>query len=215
MLTELLTIGGAALGLIALYGWITRPWFLRWGATQSELQKPMAGDDLVENPAHHDTHAISIGAQPEAVWPWIVQIGQNRGGFYSYTWVENLVGCDIRNANRILPEHQQLAPGDGIRLHPRFPHVPVAIVRPPHALVLGSRNGGTWAFSLEPLAGRRTRLLIRSRWPRRSTALARLGTFLLLEPLHFVMERKMLLGIKARAELAALRPVPHPRRRAS
>src|SRR5689334_13524236 len=82
---------GAAL---AAYTFLIRPWHLRWGATDAEAQEPMPGDDVVPNPKHAATHAITINAPVADVWPWLVQMGQNKGGFYSYSVLENLVGCD-------------------------------------------------------------------------------------------------------------------------
>ena len=87
----------------------------RWGATTAELQRPLPGDDLVPHSRAGYTQAITIRAPVAAVWPWLVQIGQGRGGFYSYEGLENLVGCDIHNAERVLPEFQILASGDLLR----------------------------------------------------------------------------------------------------
>ena len=156
------------------------------------------------------------------VWPWLVQIGQARGGFYSYSWLENLLGCDIHNADRILPEFQTLKAGDTIRLHPKAPPIPVVLVEPGRALVLhgrpnpevdqqyevkftkpGNYVASSWAFVLDPLDERTTRLLVRFRMDYDPTFGNKLAFRAMLEPIHFVMQRKMLLGIKQRAEAAA------------
>ncbi len=191
-----------------VYAFALRPWFLRWGAAPDELTKSLPGDDVVEHPMSSGTRAITIDAPPEKVWPWIAQIGQGRGGFYSYTSLENLAGCQIVNADRIHPEWQDVKPGDLVRLHPKAPPIPVAVVQPGHALVIGAKAGPdapgfpsvTWAFVLEPAGRRPTRLLIR--W--RSTFQPTVGQYLTnkygLEPIHFIMERRMMLGIKERAE---------------
>jgi hypothetical protein len=110
-------LGGAA--ALAAYAFFIRPWHLRWGATEEELKTRLPGDDLVQHPKLNATHAITINAPVERVWPWLAQIGQKKGGFYSYTRLENLVGCNMRNANRIVPEWQNLKVGDEIWLHPK------------------------------------------------------------------------------------------------
>jgi hypothetical protein len=200
---------GAAL---AGYALLVRPWHLKWGATQAELHEPFPGDDVVPDPKHQATHAIDINAPITNVWPWLVQMGQNKGGFYSYSSLENLVGCDIHNAERIVPEWQSLKAGDVLWLHPKAPPLPVLLVEPGRAIVVGgigkeagddhSTNirGGTWAFVLKELSESTTRLLIRIRWDRKPGVLDWIYSIGFLEPSHFVMERKMLLGIKRRAE---------------
>jgi len=202
----LLVVGGAVTSALA-YHYLLRPWYLRWGATDAEVTAPMPGDDFVAAPQHQDTHAVTIDAPPAEVWPWLVQIGQDKGGFYSYTWLENLVGCRMRNADRILPAYQHLHAGDTVRLHPTAPPIPVGQIEAGHSIVLGRREdrehtplGGTWTLALQPEGRSGTRLLARSRWTWRPGLWNWIGYYLLLEPAHFIMERKMLLGIKARAE---------------
>ena len=95
-------IGGTAAAL-ATYPVFVRPWHLKWGATEEEQKMSLPGDELVEHPKLNSTHAITINAATKDVWPWVVQMGQRRGGFYSYTFLENLVGCQMRNANEIVP----------------------------------------------------------------------------------------------------------------
>src|SRR5690349_3601012 len=85
-------------GLAGLYAFVVRPWHLRWGATDTELDMSLPCDELVDDPKLNATHAITINAPVSSVWPWLVQIGQTRGGFYSYTWLENAVGCQMQNA---------------------------------------------------------------------------------------------------------------------
>lgn len=172
-----------ATGLIGAYLTVGRPLMLHWGATC---------EDLHADPAAHSTRAVTVEAPPEAVWPWLAQIGQDRAGFYSYEWLENLAGCQMHNADEIRPEWQQRELGDTVHLHP-LNGLPVARFEPGHALVLE----GWGAFVVEPHGPGCTRLIARARVHRGFGAV---GNALLMEIPHFVMERKMLLGIKERAE---------------
>lgn len=198
---------------------VLRPLFLprlrRWGATPDEVQRALPGDELVPHSRAGYTQAITIHAPVPEVWPWLAQIGQGRGGFYSYEMLENLVGCDIHNADRVLPQFQDLEAGDGIRLHPQIPALPVAALDPQRTLLLHSSEpigpspeddgpaehfATTWLFYLEELEEGTTRLISRYRLdyePRLGNELAYRG---LVEPISTVMQRKMLLGIKERAE---------------
>lgn len=167
----------------------------------------MAGDSLLADPTYSGTMAVSVDAPPEDIWPWLVQIGYQRGGLYSYDWLDRLFGyLDRPSATRILPEFQHLAVGDEIPLG-QGPNWPVAVVEPLRALVLDMRNMGgfdwVWQFGLYTVDGNRTRLVSRSR-VRTQTVSARLLTYA-IEPAGFLMTRRMLLGIKERAE--ALRAV--------
>lgn len=155
----------------------------------------LPGDDLVAAPPVVATRAVSIAAQPDEVWPWLAQIGQGRAGFYSHARLENLIGCRIENADRIHPEWQDLVVGSEVRMHPKAPPLVVRALEPGRVLVLGEPDVFSWAFVLEP-EGVGTRLLVRSR-----------GSFglpgilaPLLEPVHAVMERAMLNGLRVRAE---------------
>lgn len=192
----------ATAGAVAAYAYAIRPWHLRWGATAEEASAPLLGDELVPHPKSRATHAITINAPVKAVWPWLVQIGQDKGGFYSYSWLENLVGCHLRNPDRVLPEFQSLKVGDQVRLHPKMPPLPVLVCEPYRAIVLGSNtdNPGTWGFYLEEIDEKTTRLIIRGRGDLRPSLLNWLFNYAVFEPAHFIMERKMLLGVKLRAE---------------
>jgi hypothetical protein len=209
--------GAAAVG-IALLTPFLRSRLVRWGATDAEVQRTLPGDDLIPHPKWQYTNAITIEAHITNVWPWLVQIGQGRGGFYSYEWLENLIGCDIHNANQIIQEFQHLEIGDSVRLHPEMPGYPVAIVEPGRVIVLhtDTRTGptpvpggtkpddyyvSTWVFFLDKLEEQKTRLISRFRSdynPRIRNKL--LYGPCLVEPISTVMQRKMLLGIKQRAE---------------
>ncbi len=193
---------GAISGVAALsaYAFLIRPWHLRWGATDEEVNMPLPGDEFVGDPKLNATHAITINAPAADVWPWLVQLGQRRGGFYSYTWLENLVGCDMHNANRIVPEWQDLKVGDEVWLHPKAPPLRVLAIEAGRAIVLEK----CWSFVLHPIDENTTRLIIRGRGEFNPDFKNGLLNFLLwrgiFEPAHFIMERKMLLGIKQRAE---------------
>ncbi len=211
---------GLVVGVIAAvsaYAFLFRPWHLRWGATQAEVARILPGDDLVRRPKLSATHAITIAAPASRVWPWLVQIGQGRGGFYSYDWLENLFGCDIHNASHIVSAWQALKPGDAVGLHPKTPPIPVVVVVPERVIVLhadsrtgppvaGSKvkSGGymnvAWVFYLESVDVHTTRLIERFRLDWNPSLAVTLANRFLLEPASFIMERKMLLGIKQRAE---------------
>ena len=184
---------------------------LRWGTIGTEASDPFPGDDLVPEPKWSYTLGVSIDAPPESVWPWIAQIGQGRGGFYTYQTLENMVGCRIENTNEVLTDHQHPAVGDAIHLHHDAPPLSIEIVEPPMTLVLfGSpADAGTneiqgessWQFVVKPVAGDGSRLLTRGRYnhaPNRRSRLA-FGRFP-MEVITFVMSRKMMLEIKRLAE---------------
>ena len=193
-------------GLAVLCGYAAiRPWLNNWGATGSETVRSLPGDDLVPDPNYQTTRAITIDAPPEEVWPWLVQIGAGRGGLYSYDRLDILFGIlDRPSANEILPEYQDLEPGDTIPLGDEGEGLLVEAVEPERALVTvpESLPEGTltWVFVLEPLEGGRTRLLTRNRgsidWSPEW-----LATVAVIEPAAFLMTRKMLLEIKERAEM--------------
>ena len=186
---------------------------LHWGTRELEASDPLPGDELVPDPKWTYTFGIDVAAPPEAVWPWIAQIGQRRGGFYSYQSLENLLGCKIRNTTELLPEHQHPEVGDKVYLHPTAPPLRVEIVDPPHALVLfgspadvaaeQSWGVSTWQLIVRPGSAGKSRLLSRGRSdfsPGWANKLA-FGRYP-IEPITFVMSRKMLLEIKRLAELA-------------
>ena len=200
-------IDGAARIVLALITPFLRRWRVRWGATAEEVRMPLPGDHFVPRPRWTYTHAVTIGAPTAEVWRWLVQMGYGRGGLYSYEGLERLVGCLMRNADRIVPEWQKVSIGDEIRIDARVPPLPIALVEPEQALVMHGEpdNTGTpnhsWGFYLLPLDEGRTRLISRARTYYKPTIPNKLAWGpLLMEPIGFVMERKMLLGIKHRAE---------------
>jgi hypothetical protein len=191
-------IAGAA---VAAYVALIRPWHLKWGATPEEIAADLPGDELTPGCTWSATHAITIDAPPSEVWPWIVQLGQDKAGFYSYSWLENAIGCHMGSSDHIVPEYQHIAAGDSIWLHPKAPPLPVEIVEPERALVLGSNTSapGTWGFYLRPEGECSTRLIVRGRSRIDKNPISQIGHYGLFEPAHFIMERKMMLTIKSLA----------------
>jgi hypothetical protein len=194
-----------------VYWTLLRPRMLHWGATRAEVAQALPGDDLLPDATAESTMAITVDAPTNAVWPWLRQLGQDRGGFYSYEWAENLVGLDIHNADEILLEHQSLSVGDRIRLAraDRFPEatLEVAALDPERSLVLehtAEPTGWVWSFVLDPVDETTTRLLVRSRVRLPDNPLSRVAARTALDPVTFVMTRGMLRGIRARAEDLAM-----------
>jgi hypothetical protein len=183
---------------------LLRRWHMRWRATDDELQAALPGDEIVPD-AIVSTRAIDIQAPPAAVWPWLIQMGQDRAGFYSYDWLERLAGAGIHNSDRIVAEWQTLGPRDLMRTYryiARFEPLGwlVETVDPQRCLVVRSVKGNwSWSLVLSPRDGGGTRLLARTR-SARSGALATLLGALTGEPMHFVMEVGVLRGVKHRAE---------------
>lgn len=203
-------LGALAVAGAVLASPLLRPWYRRWGATPGEDARAMPGDELVPRPRLVTTRAVTIHAPARSVWSWLVQLGQGRGGFYSYESLENLAGCDIHDARTIIPSLQQIAVGDRIRLGPAgYPFFTVAAVEPRRSLVLQAGDGKArtaWSFVLDTLDSGDTRLIVRDRTDFPPTLGQLLVWRVLTDPIHFVMERKMLLGIKARAERGAISP---------
>jgi hypothetical protein len=159
-----------------------RPWRQHWGATPGEVARAMPGDDRLTMPDEVTTRAITIRARPEQVWPWLAQMGRGRGGLYSYDWLDQWFGVlDAPSATRVLPEFQQIAPGDTIPVGGSAGW-PVAIAQPGETLLLDVNESGvrvTWVFTLEPVGAGATRLVT---------------------PTEFIMVRRQLLNLRERAE---------------
>ncbi len=207
--------------LLGIYDVLLRPWLLDWGSTAAERVMVLPGDreeDFGPNawqpgtqrtgaspdPGLRFTRAISIDAPPEAVWAWLVQIGQDRAGFYSYTWLENLTGADIHNGDAVRPEWQARAVGDRVPMYPPgafggrlrdATQVTIALLEPRRVI-----DGVTGRFVLLPTADGGTRLLLRE------PLHPGLASWLVGDPMHFVMEQRQLRGIKERAEGRPLVP---------
>ena len=180
-----------------------------WGPTESEIHASLPGDERVSRPTDVSTCAITIRARPADVWPWLAQMGYRRGGLYSYDWLDRLFGyLDRPSAKEVLPEYQTIKAGDTIPLG-HGPDWPVVEVDPQRVLVLEPVEGMvTWSFVLVPIDDGTTRLLTRVRF-RAGPAVKDRLTMAVMKPAAFVMTRKMLLGIKRRAEtLAGRRHAP-------
>lgn len=187
-----------------------------WGLTEAEAQRSYPGDERIPQPNWFWTHGIEIAAPPEQIWPWLVQIGQNKAGFYSYQWLENLVGCEIQNADQIHSEWQELTLGDRLYLHPDTPGLPIVALKTGQYFLayaaMDLRSGETvaerheqaaafsWLFYVEPRpAG--SRLISRFRSAYSQETLTRLAYGpTLIEPIGFVMDRKMLKSLKELVE---------------
>ncbi len=190
------------------YAAILRPRMLAWGATEAERSAPLPGDDLEPNASYVTTRAVTIDAPPHRVWPWLVQMGQDRAGFYTHNWVERLLRSGIPDVHAVHPEWQTLAVGDLMRTNHEIGGKPmgwpVVIVDPPGSLVVRSRSmpAGAYAFVLRPMDESHTRLIVRDRaawrireWP---------FVALIYEPLHAYMETGLMRGLKQRAEQAPI-----------
>ena len=191
----------AAATAAVLYSPPVRRWSLTYGATSDEVRQALPGDDLLPGPDVVSTRAITIAAAPAVVWPWLVQMGSGRGGAYTYDWIENLFGLNMHSADEILPEFQDLAVGDVLPLGPDGPAMRVEICDRDRTLAFRSSDGAwVWIFELrEHRLG--TRLISRNRISVRAMSRpARAFSRLVVEPGSLIMERRMLLGIKERAE---------------
>ena len=193
---------GAVLTFAALYWFTLGRRFAQCEPTPDEVARTMPGDAILESPTHSAMDAITIDASPGDIWPWLVQLGYQRGGLYSYDWLDRLFGfLDRPSATRVLPEFQHLAVGDAIRLGARQ-QLTVAALAPERALALSYKTPGfewVWQFGLYPLDQGRTRLVTRGaeRYEKN------IGTWLfmiVMKPAAFIMTRRMLLGLKERAE---------------
>jgi hypothetical protein len=177
------------------------PWMDRWGATDEEIAATFPGDELVPDPASFINRAIAINAAPEYIYPWIVQLDATKGGWYSYTWLEALIGCKMVNADRIHPEWQNLQVGDLVRMCPEEPSPPpyiVAQIHPNQAIVMGHQEDGEWVdlyqFVIVPQADGTSRLILRTRTQMTG------GFWTFFHSGFFIMERGLLQGVKERAE---------------
>jgi hypothetical protein len=217
-LSVLFAIMAAVLAaLLVVYVAILRPWHLRWGTTPAEATATLPGDDLLDGNVAQVTRAITINAPAERVWPWLMQMGQDRGGFYSYTPLENMIGADMPEVHRLRSDWNARDLGETVwfATPKRFKgqgKMIAAIVDPPQAFVMvmpddwqkilqgGHGSQGSWGFVLKPLDADHTRLIARLRSGPPPSVGARVTGSVFWEPAHFVMERKMLLTIKRLSE---------------
>jgi hypothetical protein len=194
----MLVTAAALIGGAGVYRSFVRGPILTWGATQDEAGGRLPGDELLEDADGVATRAITVKAPPAAVWPWIAQIGPSpRGGAYTYDWVENLLGLNMHSVDRVLPEFQHREVGDGFGYGPN--EMSFKRVEPEHVLAAQSADGNwVWTFVIQQTPGGSTRLISRNRFrlPRLRDKIGMIP----MEPASLVMERKMLHGIKERAE---------------
>lgn len=197
----------AGVAVAAGYRFAFRPWQRRWGATAEEAFRPLPGDELVPAPKFETTRAITVDAEPRDVWPWLAQMGYDRGGLYSYDWLDIFFGVLDEPSNKeVLPEFQHLAAGDVIPVR-NGPPFPVAMVEKERVLVLAGGEEQfrwTWQTVLEPLDSGRTRLITRNRATIAPGWRARL-LLAWLDPAAFVMVRRWLVVLKGRGEMLAAR----------
>ena len=185
------------------------PWISRWGATDLETADRYPGDELVSEPRFRTTRAVTVNAAPEKIWPWLVQLGVDRGGMYSYDWLENLFGLKVHSADRIVAEWQDLQPGGFIRLTPPGyaiqpgPGLYVSEMDAPNALIGCFGMEGqppaacpqSWQFLLQPSSGGSTRLILRTHTAAPGILAAAFGKAFQFPV--WIMEQGMLRGIKA------------------
>jgi hypothetical protein len=208
-------VAGAALMLVHLATPFLRSARKHWGLTEEEAERPLPGDQLVPEPLWSWTHGVEIDAPPDRVWRWVAQLGADRAGFYSYQWLENLAGCALSNADAVHPEWE-LRKGEELVLHPKVPPLRIAELERGHYFVAHapvdglSRAAGkpwaeaSWLFMVEPLPNGRSRLISRYRMACSADLATRLAFGpVLIEPISFAMDRRLLLGIKERTEREA------------
>jgi hypothetical protein len=196
-------VGGAFLIAVALIPPFLRSW-RRWGATDAEVRRVLPGDGFVPHPKGGFTQAVTIHSSCDRVWPWVAQIGQGRGGFYSYDFLENLIGCNIHSVDRIVAEYQHDEKSEGLRLHPKMMPVPFARIEPGRTLLFGGKwyldMPTSWVLHLDEIDASTTRLIARWIFDFEPGLGNTLRYKVFTEPISSVMGRKMLLGIKKRAE---------------
>jgi hypothetical protein len=202
---RIIGVAGLAAGAAALsYPLLLRRRCLTWGARPGEVTRELPGDELLVKADIISTRAITVEAPPDAIWPWLVQMGSGRGGAYTYDWIENLMGLGMHSADQILPQFQDVKVGQEFQLGPNRPKMRVQVLDPERVFALRFEDGNwVWIFALFPEDGV-TRLVSRNRIATpQASAFMRLFNLLLMEPGSLVMERRMLMGIKERAERVA------------
>ena len=216
MSTQIWFYGGLAVTAIAGL-WMVRRWAMTWGMSRHELRRAWPGDDVSPHPMEIATRGITIRAPMQTVWSWLVQIGQDRAGFYSYRWLENLFQCAMPRVECIVPEWQERTIGDNVwlarpdRYQGNARQRVVQLVRGEQMTLASpgdwgnfvrreANKDGSWSLILVPIDEETTRLVVRSRGPASPSLLWRLFWFVAFDPAHFVMERKMMLRLRALAE---------------
>lgn len=209
----------AATTFTLLYQRIVRPWYMTWGTTLAEQDRFWPGDELTPDASDNSVRAITIDAPVSQVWPWIMQIGQDRAGFYSYAFLENIVGAHMKNIEQLIPGIEPRFVGDVIWLaspgrYASRPAVYVVQIEPDHFMVTvgqadwehlsrGESISGSWSWILDPISAERTRLIMRSR--RYGQSIHDRLINLIYDPAHFIMEQRMMRSLKKLAEGEASR----------
>jgi hypothetical protein len=210
---RLLALGLVFAGLGVAFLLAIQPWYARWGATDDEVTMALPGDGIVTNPTSQDTRAITIDRPIERVWPWLAQLGQDRGGFYSFDLLENVVGCQMPVDDVLRPDRQSWAVGDRLWMYPpeKAGGIGFAVLReydPGRALAFGthvpgappSLDTGSWTFALRKIDPWTTRLIVRSKGEASPAWWGRAFDRAIFSPAHFVMERRTMIGLKEIAE---------------
>jgi len=212
--TRLIALGATFAVIVVAFFLVVRPWYQRWGATDEEIARPLPGDEIIPTAVGQETRAITIQASVDHVWPWLAQLGQDRGGFYSYDLLENLVGCRMPTTDVLRPGRQQWQLGDKLWMYPReraggIGFATLRVFGPGRVLGFATRvtgasldqlESGSWSFVLQPLGDSATRLLVRGRVAGGRSLLGAAFDLAIFEPAHFVMERRTMIGLKQLAE---------------
>lgn len=191
-----------------------QPWFTGWGATEDERHDPLPGDEIIPAATRQVTRAITINAPVEAVWAWLAQIGRDRGGFYSYDLLEYLIGCEMPTTDQLRPDQQSWKIGDKLWMYPEdkvdgagfatlrhyVPGRVLGFATRAFGVTLAEPENGSWTFVLKRVNAAATRLLIRGRMAPGRAPVWRVFDRVVFEPAHFVMERRMMVGLKQLAE---------------
>ncbi len=187
---------------LSYIAWL-RPYQLEWGATRAEVERVMAGDELNPDPSFLATRAITIAGSPEEIWPWLLQMGHGRAGYYGYDLLENLGSpTGIRSADQILPEFQRFEVGDEVPISAVASMAFQAIEPHRHLIWVGSEESepGAFTWALYPLSEGRTRLVSRIRWSYHWSSIKLISLELFTEFTDHVAVRKILQGVKDRVE---------------
>ena len=191
-----LVAGFLLLGCLVLsYIFLIRPWFMRWGATDAEVAMTLPGEPLTPDALSVSTRALTIHASAAKVWPWLVQIGVGRAGWYSHAWLENLFATGMQNADQIRPEWQTVQVDDRWLMTKMGNAAQITLVEPGRAL----RLDHNWIIYLQVVDAQTTRLIARYAVEPAAGGIPPLS-LAIFEPAHFLMETGMMLGIKQRAE---------------
>lgn len=194
------------LSIIIGYMLLIRPLLLYWGATTEEIYTTLQGDNYIPTPEINTTKAIVVDAKPENIWPWIVQMGQDRGGHYSYDWLENLFGFQTNSVQEIVPEMQFLQKGDEVNFSAGRTMMVDKVIPEKYLLLLepdtkkNNTPRSSWLIFLQPLENGAVHVVSHFRYAYRPGILNFLKMRFFIEIAGFFMERRMLLGIKERAE---------------